>query len=543
MKLEERILFIFIFIFCTKVHAQSLITNREPRKVDLEWDVVAEAKGYEVEIYEINQDGTSNLEVKERVFSPKLGILIRPGKYKFHLRSIDHRGVPGEWSEFTDLDVQLPNPVLISPYTDETIIALELEQESVSFSWKEVLGANFYLFEIWDSEHKFYHKKIVEDANYSIELVTAKSYLWKVSSLLLKDDTTPVNEEGKPFFLKGGAIDHPVVEISAGDGVKLKWDNPKYAENFELYLLKKSELNQKWVIVLEDHNFSNTRYTSKEKGLFRFALRAKSDGRKSSSYYFIEYEYNGSDLDVRLSRVQVDMNVTSDNPFFYSLGLEKMELSYSGETKEYDTSVASTLQGYRVFLEAAYQDFYSYFRHRTGLNTQLLKNIDKSIILNELHYMTGLKKIYKKIPYELSGGLFVKEDLYINANRFDKTVEYEKVTSYGPIFRIDSWYSLNRYLDFGTKLKLYYHMAAHETPNNEELDSTLSYSLKAYLDYKAKENVSYSLFYGLYQSNIKFQATEGDANDADSNSLASYGAINTGTSVGSSFGFVMNSTF
>lgn len=533
------ILKVFFIYFIQVALAQNLMSTKELRWIDLEWEIIEEANGYEVQIYTYDKE---EIVAKKKTFESKWSTQLYPGKYKFKLRALDRRGVPGEWSEWTFIDVTLPNPVLISPYTDQTIQAIGLENEPVSFNWNEVIGAKKYFFEIWSDDKKFYHKEILDSLNLELELETARAYKWTVTSMIDDDEPKSHLSDGKPFFLKGGKIDHPKVKIENKNGFYISWDKTYLADQYEIYLFEKAT-NKKFKLIYQDSAYKKLIYTNSKPGTYRFAIRSIAKGRKSSSYAFIEYELSSNELDVRLNRVQIDVNVRSDNPLFYAYGLETMSFNYSGIIAENDTEVASTLSGYRIFLEGSYQDFYSYYRHRVGINTHLLKNIDKSVILSEIFYQIGRKLQFREIPYEFSTGVFVKEDLFVNGNRFENDVDYEPIITGGLISRIGSWYKLTRNWEIGAEIKLFIHTFALKTPSDKKINTTLSNNTKFFMNYQAKDNLSYSMFYGMYLNQIEFEALPGDPNDPNSTSVAPNGAINNANSSGSSFGFVVNSSF
>src|SRR5437868_5616668 len=82
--------------------------------LELELDEVQGVKGYEVKLLRI-QKGKKKppaiFKLKKSVWAADLV----PGKYEMAVRSIDERGVPGEWSESQEILVKIPAPAIVHP--------------------------------------------------------------------------------------------------------------------------------------------------------------------------------------------------------------------------------------------------------------------------------------------------------------------------------------------------------------------------------------------------------------------------------------------
>ena len=513
--------------------------DKEPRWVDLGWSKIEGAKEYEVEIL---NNSSNKIVFKKLTYDINISVQLIPGVYQFKIRAIDKRGIPAPWSEYSQINVNLPAPILVSPYTDQSIKALNLHIENITFDWQDVRGAKAYQIDIWNRDKSFKESFLANESDFSLKLKTATNYFWSVKSLESEELVTSDFTNGRGFNLKGGKIDYPHVKILEEDKVVFQWDQVDLAQYYELYLFKK-QLNNKWELVKKIDQYQSTTFSHGDEGLYRLALRSVARGFASSSYAFIEFSFVSKKLDLLLNRVQVEVDVSSDNPFFYAYGIETMSLEYQGNYAEADTDINSSLIGYRVFLEGSYQNFYSYLRHRLGINTHLLKNLDEYIYLSEMFYMVGQKKIYRNIPYELSVGAFLKEDIFIEGDRIENEIDYSRIVTSGLLVQIESWYKLTRRIELGFNLKIYSHLLRIETPNDNDIESTFSHQIKVFSRYNLKENLSLSLFYGLYQSNTSFVAQVGDNTDPNSNSLAASGSLNESESTGTSLGLVLNSSF
>lgn len=528
----RKFVFLILLISSFNVFAQR-------RWIDLAWDENRDVYAYEVELYSVNEKQENKLVFKKKFRAPKWSKQVVPGQYNFRMRGFDKRDVPGEWSEFSFIDVRLPAPIYINPLPNDNLKGLEELEEKIFFEWKNVEGAKFYYVEVWNDKTHF--KAYTKDNKHEFTIPVAKKYEWRVVALVNKDDPLPGKDgNGVKFFLNGGALKAPVVtHIVENNKFKFSWSKPKYTTDFE-YQLMKLGLNHKWTVFDRNGYFNKQKLEfdlEKFQGEFRFALRAKTDGRAPSPYSFIEFNVTGSDIVIHAKKTQNTHNLKKDNPFFYSYGVELTYLDYYGESRERDTEINTTFRGQRYFLEGSYQDFYSLWKHRVGWYLTDVNNVDYSIRLSEFHYLLGQTKIYKGIPLELSAGLFYKEDLFIVGDHFSNTLSFERVATMGPVAMVAPFYRFNRYFDFGAEVKLFWHAKSMETPNNEELNQSLSFYNKLYVTYKHKEESTYTFFVGHYINSISYQA------QTDGGSVAKEGTDNLAESSGFSFGARVNKFF
>ncbi len=125
-------LFLFLFLLTP------LITFAQERWVDLEWDAVPGAKSYELELFQ-DLSGTMTPRGKFKTDTPVWSRPVPSGKYAIRLRSLDARGVPGEWSDEIPLKIRLKNPQLLRPVPDDKI-----STDQIDLEWGEVEGAGAY---------------------------------------------------------------------------------------------------------------------------------------------------------------------------------------------------------------------------------------------------------------------------------------------------------------------------------------------------------------------------------------------------------------
>lgn len=535
-------LFVFCIFFFSNVNAISSM-----RWLDLDWEDIQQAQGYEIEVIKDKGLNSEALLYQEKSIESRWSKQVNPGKYYFRLRGMDSRGVPGEWSDYSLIDVRYPRPIYIFPLANDNLKGVEVEQEKINFEWKPIDGASLYYFEVWNDEG-FEFAKITKDSQHSTWLNVAKKYQWRVVAIdSEQDEIGPREGDGVTFFLNGGGLNPPELKILSSEASKLmvEWNAVELASSYEILIYKKG-LNNRWGVFkrIGDYKENILNLTNYELGEYRLAVKSLAFGRTDSALAYLEFNIEKSgEVSVGISKIQTGSEIKDDTPFFYGYGVEFMSLSYDGKSREKDTGISTVLSGQRFFLESSYQDFFSRWKHRLSLYYQNLKNLDNSIGLMELDYLVGQNFKYKKIITELSFGLFYKEDLFIIADVFTDTLSFEKVSNMGPVFRVFPHYTLNRYFDLSLEAKLYVHAFALSTPNEEDLLKTISGSAQFSLNYKKDDFKSYTVFAGLYFSNIDYKTTAGDSSNSSSTSVARDGAINEANSTGKSVGVRFNTLF
>ena len=499
------------------------------------------AQFYEIELYEM-LDGKDDLRIyeKARTREPDWSKQVPPGKYQFRLRGLDSREVPGEWSDYSLIDVRLPRPIYIHPLANDILKGIEDTEEKIVFEWKEVEGAAFYIFEIWNKEGFRFQKKVYEHS-LSHPLVVAKKYNWRVLPMISETDEIPptVEEGGVSFFLQGKELNAPQVE-SAIKNQKLyfNWTRTVADESYEIEMFWLAK-NNKWTRVSHNYNYLKTALVfqlSKLSGEYRFTIRSHKEGHKESAYTFMEFEVRADkSFKLHKQRSQATSDLKNSNPFFYSLGYEYLTINYESDSNERDTRLSTSLTGQKLIGEFAYQDFYSVWKHRLNIEVMKAAKLGQSKTLFEADYLLGQVIKWKYAYTELFGGLFYRDNLFIEADRFNNQFEFQTIPTLGPMISVRPMFVLNRRFDLGLDLKAFYNLFATSTPSNESVKATLSYKARLALTFHYKEETTWSLFSGYYMDSVSYKAGTG------SGSIATPGSYNKSNSSGYSLGILMNS--
>ena len=125
-------LLIVLMGLCLSFPSTPLCAQSGKRRVELSWPTVPKAKSYQVELKrKINADVIKTPR-KANSWKGRLDY----GTHRLRVRSVDGRGVPGSWSDFTEFIVKPPIVKSLVPKSGETYIAAEGEDVKVNFFWK-----------------------------------------------------------------------------------------------------------------------------------------------------------------------------------------------------------------------------------------------------------------------------------------------------------------------------------------------------------------------------------------------------------------------
>lgn len=275
-----KLLILFFFIVTPHCWAQ------ESRWIDLEWDAVPEARDYEIELFQ-EDEGEILSRGKFKTSDPKWSHAVPPGKYSLKLRSVDERGVPGEWSESIPLKVKIVSPLLIRPSVKEKV-----SDSLVQFEWNQVVGAANYQLVVRDHKKQILYNSTVMNLKESIYLKELGEYSWSVFAM--GDDDGQRNEDQfpeksfHPFSRVGGELEGPVAKVQIDDLVSITWDKVPDAQIYEIDFIpppNKGEKNRRFRV---EENILKFRKDKIKDGATTLTLKAIASGYQDSSKTLIK---------------------------------------------------------------------------------------------------------------------------------------------------------------------------------------------------------------------------------------------------------------
>src|SRR5438128_549447 len=112
---------IWVLILTGMSFPSSAQTPYQRRTLELELEQVEGSSGYDVQVEKFLRDGKKG-EVKTfHLKSSTWKATLNPGHYEMKVRTIDSRGVPGEWAPSRDFIVPLFPPLLKEPKDASTL--------------------------------------------------------------------------------------------------------------------------------------------------------------------------------------------------------------------------------------------------------------------------------------------------------------------------------------------------------------------------------------------------------------------------------------
>jgi hypothetical protein len=148
---------------------------QDTRWIDLEWEPVAEAREYEIELFQ-QEDDKILPRGKYKTDSPQWSHAVPPGKYFLRLRSMDKRGVPGEWSQNIALKVRMQNPLQLRPAQTDKI-----SDGLVNFEWGPIAGASNYQLIVRNADKDVLHNAVTPELKTPVYLEKLGEVQWNLT--------------------------------------------------------------------------------------------------------------------------------------------------------------------------------------------------------------------------------------------------------------------------------------------------------------------------------------------------------------------------
>lgn len=524
----SRTFFILIFTFWTV----TVWAAPYRRSVNFEWEPIEGAKTYEIELRQVKDDKnveakTFSFKVKEAVWSGQLA----PGKYMMKLRSTDYRGVPGEWSPESEFDVALENVNLKFPEPGAKISSKEDKVHSLDFQWAPVGGADTYTFSLTSEDGKIQISETLTDTHFKTEVPVAMSYSWKVSASNKENINSEATSVGN-FTLLGAPLENPKIEKPESDFVReVKWTRPDNASTFDVHITKFSRENKKW------ENFKVIENTQEESlqfdeswagGQYQVAVRAKSNMRPDSAMVKQRFSVRHGDRSPAAEYTATVRKSIDRITGWYGIASYLItEMQFKGANPEKNSSVnynalggtgrlglgwftPSTPWGFLSIIDMSGFTFNGKTQTFASAEVNAVYRYDVGD-RGELRLQTG--PYYKELPETVG-------------DPFSNQSEDFKITSAGPHFGGEYWYSLTPKLGVQFHVHLYLSLFKLSTPNGEDLVPTMSTQFGFLGSYRFTPTFTGLVGYARREDKMSYNAI------SNGGTFASSGDVNQSTIVG-----------
>lgn len=523
-------LFILIFTFWTAV----VWAAPYRRLVNFEWEAIEGAKSYEIELTQSKEDDkedgkgkTFTFKVKEAAWNGRL----TPGKYMMKLRSRDYRGVPGDWSPPSEFNVGLEAAALKSPPSRSKIASKETDKVKMDFQWTPVGGADQYQFVLTSEDGKTQISETLTDTKIKVEIPVAMNYTWKVSATNkdgIQSDATSVGQ----FSVLGKPIENPTIEKPESDFVReVKWTRPDYASRYDVFVLKFNAKDKKWEKFKVIENTQEDSLAFDETwpgGKYQIAVRAKSDMRPSSPLAKQSFSVRHGDRSpaaeyTALVRKSID-RVTG----WYAIASYLVtEMQFRGINPEKNSSVAYSAMGGtgRMGLGWFNPDTPWGFLSIIDLSGFTFNGKTQTFASAEVNAVYR-KNVGDRGELRFQMGPYYKELPETVGDPFSGQSEDLKITSAGPHFGAEYWFSLTPKLGVQLNAHVYMSLMKISTPNGEALRPSLSTQFGFLGSYRFTPTFTGLVGYARREDKMSYDAVP------SSDNFAVAGDVNESTVVG-----------
>ncbi len=474
---------LFFFILMNLCLGVSVRAEQIRRSLELELEEVAGVKGYEVQVVRILKDKTRKSPLLFKLKSNKWNANLVPGKYELSVRSIDARGVPGDWGAPQEFVVKIPSPYLRTPLVGETLSSKEEKSEDIKFKWEPVPGAEFYKIKVTDAADKVVDERRTKDTDIKIPLAVAKVYHWQVTPMFeetLEGDAS-LNQS---FDLFAAKLEKPGKKaIDDFNTAVISWKPSGFAEKYN-YVLEKKDQNGNWAPYDEKSiPKSSRKYQAPlETGEYRVKIKALAEHRQDSEPLIQEFKTQKYDRSpAAIEQIRSESAYETKSLWFAVASYYVSVINYSGVGADSGKNATYSAIGGTGRLGAGY-----WFGENSPWGVQAVVDISGFTIgtKNYTYLASTLNGVYR---YRLGSlgqlratlGLNYKDIPVTLADPNDLTntsFTQSKMTTVGPIIGVTLAHGFTRKIGFQINTSLSPSIAALSTPNGMGNVSQMSYS-------------------------------------------------------------------
>jgi hypothetical protein len=438
-----KIFFLLFLIYSAAAFSQ------ESRWIDIEWEEVPSAINYEVELYE-GEGEKLTPRGRYKVETPSWSNAVAPGKYSLRIRSLDKRGVPGEWSDYIPVKVRLHNPKLFQPGQ-----SAQVKDPQVDFEWSDIEGAAIYQLIVKNDKDKILHNTTVKDVRTTLYLEELGTYSWTVYALeegepqRSEDDLIP--SHFRTFVRVGGELESPHVNVTVGDKITIEWQKVREAKQYELDYLPpvNSDKSRRFKLTGSSFAFPPARL---REGLTTISIKSTAPGYPDSVKTIVQLLKSGKSVEIQdiiqpkkedPSRVS-PASLSWKNEIYASMLLAKYNYSSTDVAK--DTKLEQKeLTGLGMSFEWLNKPKLNSLQRKTELSyLQLSSGRESGMKVRGAFSLSKDKNLGNgKISY--GGGLTYLLLPSFMGDRFEDDINVEQSSSIGPHVQVNYSRALSTY--------------------------------------------------------------------------------------------------
>ncbi len=436
--------------------------SQDSRWIDLEWDLIAGARDYEIELFEVEED--KNLpRGKYKTDETRWSHSVPPGKYFLRLRSIDKRGVPGEWSADIPLKVRMQNPLMLRP-----VPGGKLSDAQVDFEWGPIAGAFQYQLVARNKAKVVLHNSVTPDLKYSVYLTDLGEVEWATFALEKDEEAKLLSDlpdsAFKSFTRVGGLLESPKVSLKIEQKVSFAWENVRSAQLYEIDYLpppSSGEKNRRFNLKISPLSFAASKL---REGVTTLTIKATANGYQDSPKSVAKILRDGNKVeieDIIQGKTQEDIKGIPTETFQRNellFGVSIAQYGYESENFDTDTKLnQKNLTGLGFNLEWNKRPTLNSLNRKMEVSLLTLSSGIDSGLATRLAYSWNKEKKLRKSRYSYGAGLSYLGLPTFMGNRFEDKIEVESSSTIGPEFHLGYYNPIGQKWAFESELILAYH--------------------------------------------------------------------------------------
>lgn len=491
--------------------AQNAAVQSVKRSISLEWEEVPDSTGYQIEVRKIRENGERG---KPMVFPTKKSIWegkIFSGKYEMRLRSLDDRGVPGDWSDPSEFWVKIPAAEPVLPKDGSQLNGASADESEVKFEWRPVSGAAGYRLEVLDSSGQVVQSKDTTTTKETVNLKVAQTYQWRVISLM-KEGNEPgeLPEKNARFLHIGTKLEKPKIDKPTTKFVtEVNWSAPEHASKYS-YILMRKRADGKWAVVERKVGHDSPKIPVNPNiagGNFRIQVRAMAENRITSDVSTMDFfVFQGVRTPAAVETAMLKEAIEKDYNHYFIASYLLSNVIYEGKNAEvgnrsakYDALAGTGRLGYGYIPKGQWGAIAI-----VDMSGVIINNENNLYASSELSAVWRTY-IMKATQFRAYGGGYLKQTPELKCQTPTDCKAFN-VTHVGPQGGIQIWHPFTYKFGLQVNSQAYYSAMGIQTPNAKDLIPSLSYQVGAMGSYKLKENMTGFAGYAYRVDTISYKA-------------------------------------
>lgn len=298
-----RLLLVSAILFLSVAGAQE--PPAIPHKVlELDWEPVEGAEGYEVKLTPVPDGAPLVFSVKENSIQQD----VPTGKYKLQIRSQASIDTYSPWSDAVEIDVANKFTVPLTPADGALVTAVDTKNVPVEFSWSPVEKVKEYTVKVWSESRK--DKPWVFTTRSTRKLLNippGEIYYWQV----FFDSSNSVTYNQNPplftFTLQGMMLVRPEIttKVVFGDVKLFTWKKSPGAKEYGVKLYFRYLDETDYSLVREEKVAASQLDTQKLlPGQYKLEVQARAPVRAPSEWAEFEFVIKPSEAELAKALAQ-----------------------------------------------------------------------------------------------------------------------------------------------------------------------------------------------------------------------------------------------